>query len=65
EGSLCPLLARMREAGALETRWEAGEGSRARRYYAVTERGRAQLRIFAEVWNDIAGQVGELIEEER
>ena len=65
EGSLYPLLARMREAGAVETRWEAAEGSRSRRYYAITDLGREQLRLFDEVWNDIAAQVGRLIGEER
>ncbi|MBO1900793.1 PadR family transcriptional regulator [Leucobacter weissii] len=64
EGSLYPLLARMREAGAVETRWEHAEGARARRYYAVTAAGLEQLRVFAGVWNGISGQVDRLLEEE-
>lgn len=64
EGSLYPLLARMREAGAVETRWEQPEdtgGTRPRRYYAITARGRELLAVFATVWGGIAGEVESLI----
>lgn len=64
EGSLYPLLARMREAGAVETRWEQPEdtgGTRPRRYYAITARGRELLAIFGTVWGGIAGEVESLI----
>lgn len=64
EGSLYPLLARMREAGAVETRWEqssAAAGSRARRYYTLTEHGRELLVTFGSVWSGIAGAVNELL----
>lgn len=64
EGSLYPLLARLREAGAVETRWQsAGEpgGGRARRYYAITAAGTSQLERFAEVWNELSAQVGQLL----
>ncbi|WP_449281181.1 PadR family transcriptional regulator [Leucobacter sp.] len=65
EGSLYPLLARMRESGTVDTRWEgAGDsgGSRPRRYYAITEYGRAQLERFAAVWGSLAHEVEALIE---
>lgn len=64
EGSLYPLLARMRDAGVVTTRWEAPDVGRARRYYMVTDRGRAQLRVFADVWHSTVPQVGALLEEE-
>ncbi|WP_075201030.1 PadR family transcriptional regulator [Leucobacter celer] len=67
EGSLYPLLARMREAEAVDTRWEtAGESgsSRPRRYYAITARGRALLATFSEVWGGIATQVERVLKEE-
>ncbi|MCS3426860.1 PadR family transcriptional regulator [Leucobacter aridicollis] len=68
EGSLYPLLARMREAGAVETRWEQPEdtgGTRPRRYYAITARGRELLAVFATVWGGIAAQVESLIADAR
>lgn len=64
EGSLYPLLARMREAGAVDTRWEQPAetgGTRPRRYYAITDRGRELLVVFAGVWRGIAGEVDTLI----
>lgn len=61
EGSLYPLLARMREAGAVETRWHHPAGARARRYYAITDTGRAHLQRFTSVWQDITGQVDQLL----
>jgi len=64
EGSLYPLLARMREAGTVDTRWETAAGARSRRYYTITDQGRTHLRVFGAVWKDIAAQVGALLEEE-
>lgn len=63
EGSLYPLLSRMRESGSVETRVHAaGGGGRPRKYYAITEAGTAQLASFAEVWQTIGGQVDQLLE---
>ncbi len=64
EGSLYPLLARMRDAGSVDTRWESAESGRPRRYYAITDRGRHQLRTFADVWRALVPQVDALLEEE-
>jgi PadR family transcriptional regulator PadR len=64
EGSLYPLLARMRQAGTVETRWLTPERGHARRYYTITAQGRAQLRVFAAVWREIQPHVNELIAEE-
>lgn len=66
EGSLYPLLARMREAGAVDTRWEQPEqsgGTRPRRYYAITARGRETLELFSGIWRGIATEVDTLITE--
>ena len=64
EGSLYPLLSRMREAGAVETRWEQPAdtgGSRPRRYYAITASGKQLLAEFAAVWHATAVEVDTLI----
>ena len=62
EGSLYPLLSRMRESGLVETHWQPSAGGRPRRYYAITSQGTAQLASFAEVWKTIGGQVDLLLE---
>lgn len=64
EGSLYPLLARLRQTGSVETRWLTPEQGHARRYYAITDHGRAQLRVFAAVWREVQPHVDELIAEE-
>jgi len=61
EGSLYPLLARLREAGAVETRWESRGGSRPRRYYAITTAGRTRLSASTRVWRQTSAQVDELL----
>lgn len=63
EGSLYPLLARMRDAGVVTTHWVAPETGRARRYYAITDTGRTQLRTFADIWATTASQVDDLLKE--
>ena len=63
EGSLYPPLARMREAGTVETTWLTPDSGRARRYYAITERGSQQLAAFSDVWRAIVPQVGTLLKE--
>ncbi len=64
EGSLYPLLARLKAAGLVDTRWEGGDSGRRRKYYEITQRGSEQLAQFATVWNEISGQVQELLEEQ-
>ncbi|TLK49733.1 PadR family transcriptional regulator [Glutamicibacter sp. V16R2B1] len=61
EGSLYPLLARMKQAGSVDARWEAGDGTRSRKYYAITEHGQHQLASFREVWRGIQQQVDGLL----
>ena len=65
EGSLYPLLSRMRDNGTVETRLESAGAGRPRRYYAITTRGSEQLTSFAEVWKTIGGQVDILLEDAR
>ena len=57
EGSLYPLLARMRDGGVVTTRTEAVGAGRPRRYYSITPAGREQLDGFADVWRGLAAEV--------
>lgn len=65
EGSLYPLLARMREAGVIEPVTLAGSPGRPRRYYAITGTGRTQLEVFAAIWSGLAPAINELLEERK
>lgn len=50
-GSLFPALARLERAGRLRGEWRASENNRRAKYYALTERGRAQLRAETAQWD--------------
>ncbi|MBE1875578.1 PadR family transcriptional regulator [Myceligenerans pegani] len=65
EGSLYPLLARMRENGLVEPRWDSSGTGRPRRYYAITDHGTEQLTTFTRVWTSLGAQVDDLLEGSR
>jgi len=62
EGSLYPLLARMRDNDLVATRSQSVGSGRPRRYYALTSAGTAQLAAFAEVWRKLGPQVDAFVE---
>ena len=49
-GTLYPLLTRYEAAGLLDTQWRAGEAGPGRKYFALTERGRAELARLRSDW---------------
>lgn len=53
-GTLYPLLARLEQAGHVDTRWEAGDGGPGRKYYTITDSGRAHLTSSAALWCEFA-----------
>ncbi|UNK70973.1 PadR family transcriptional regulator [Microbacterium sp. H1-D42] len=61
EGSLYPLLTRMREGGLVATRTEAVGGGRPRKYYTITDAGHEQLVTFAEVWRALGAEVDSIL----
>jgi PadR family transcriptional regulator PadR len=62
EGSLYPLLARMRDGSLVDTRTEAVGGGRPRRYYTITPAGMAQVRAFSELWGTLKTEVDAVLE---
>lgn len=61
EGTLYPLLARLRKAGWVSTTWVDSEVGPARRYYELTDDGRASLAVFRTVWTDLLDGIEGLI----
>ncbi len=49
-GTLYPLLGRLEEAGWVEVEWRPGEGGPGRKYYALTDDGRAEATTQATRW---------------
>jgi PadR family transcriptional regulator, regulatory protein PadR len=50
EGLLYPLLHRLERLGDVESHWRAPDGVRRRKYYRITEQGRAELAEQRRQW---------------
>jgi PadR family transcriptional regulator, regulatory protein PadR len=61
EGTVYPLLNRLREAGLVTSQWHAEEGDRARRYYSLTSAGQQNLADFRVEWARFAATVGRVL----
>jgi PadR family transcriptional regulator PadR len=50
EGTICPLLTRLRREQLVTTSWRESESGPPRRYYRLTDAGRAALGDFTSEW---------------
>ena len=50
EGTLYPLLSRLRKAGLVRTTWQESAEGPPRRYYSLTQDGRESLAAFNRTW---------------
>jgi PadR family transcriptional regulator PadR len=62
EGTLYPLLARLRKEGVVDTTWRESTSGPPRRYYRLTPAGRSLLDAFATEWVRFRGSVDNLLE---
>jgi len=53
EGTLYPLLSRMRRDEYLDYQWKESESGPPRKYYSLTKRGKTQLEETEEYWQKI------------
>jgi len=53
EGTLYPLLSRLRVQGLVRTRLEESSGGPARKYYTLTETGRRSLALMEEYLDEL------------
>jgi PadR family transcriptional regulator, regulatory protein PadR len=61
DGTVYPLLNRLRDAGLVTSQWQVVEGERARRYYSITPAGRASLEAFRGEWAQFAATVSQVL----
>jgi PadR family transcriptional regulator PadR len=64
-GTLYPVLLRLQKTGAVTTRWQEGDGGPARKYYRITESGRAALANADQDWLAFTQAVSALMKEVR
>jgi PadR family transcriptional regulator PadR len=62
EGTLYPLLTRQKNAGLLHYRWEESRQGPPRKYYALTDKGKAYLSELQGSWKDLVDSVNSIIE---
>lgn len=59
EGTLYPLLTRLKNAGILTYRWEESTSGPPRKYYALTEVGTAFLKELDTTWEQLQSAVNQ------
>lgn len=57
EGTLYPLLTRLKNSGLLEYRWEESKSGPPRKYYSLTESGGLFLAELSSTWTELANAV--------
>lgn len=62
EGTLYPILSRLKTEGLLQSEWVEAEAGHPRKYYWLTAAGRRRTREMAVAWNDFAAKLGVLVE---
>jgi PadR family transcriptional regulator, regulatory protein PadR len=65
DGTVYPLLNRLRDAGFVTSEWHDHDGERPRRYYTITETGQRSLSAFRADWEQFAATVGAVLNHER
>jgi len=61
EGTIYPLLSRLRRDGLVTTTWRESDAGPPRRYYRITDQGRRALDAFAGDWRRFADAVDALL----
>ena len=60
EGTLYPLLSKMRRDGLLDYEWHESDAGPPRKYYQLTTKGKAQLAELNEYWKYINATISQL-----
>ena len=60
EGTLYPLLTRLKNAGLLNYRWVESVSGPPRKYFVLTEEGNKAYEVLLKTWNEMTGAVNQL-----
>lgn len=61
QGTVYPLLNRLHDGGLVTSHWEVDKGERPRRYYRITDAGRAEAETFRGDWEHFSHSVSTLL----
>ena len=60
EGTIYPLLTRLKNAGLLSYRWEESTSGPPRKYYVLTENGGLFLKELDKTWDNLVSAVNQV-----
>jgi PadR family transcriptional regulator PadR len=61
EGTVYPLLSRLKATGLLAAEWVHAEASHPRKYYRLTPAGRARARAMVRAWSKFSANLDQLV----
>lgn len=62
EGTLYPILSRLKNEGLLESEWVEAEAGHPRKYYWLTSQGRQRAKEMASTWHEFADKLAVLVQ---
>lgn len=62
EGTIYPILTRLKKAGLVNTRWEHPDSGMPRKYYQITQKGVQTVDEMRKEWTQFAGSIQSLME---
>ena len=61
EGTVYPLLSRLKSEGLLDSQWVESEAGHPRKYYRLTPGGRRRAAQMAKFWDEFSGSIESLL----
>jgi len=61
EGTLYPLLSRLRADGLLSYEWQESKSGPPRKYYSLTAKGKASLKDLIKTWSSLNDSISSLL----
>lgn len=62
EGTIYPLMKRIKDEGYVTTYWRESQEGPPRKYYQLTESGRIRLKTMEEEWRNISAGINKILE---
>ena len=64
EGTIYPLLTRLKNSGLLEYRWEESTSGPPRKYYKITDQGKTSLTELSTSWKALTTAVNKITKQQ-